>query len=405
MYVLLRRSHHEGNTAQPWSAGVTHARYHNAIPTRSSHNAPRSEDARKTRENIQRESENLLRECLINAKAAEVYAKHARHLPIEHVERKEMATHSQTPHVKSSKNRRKSCMRTLYRAQNATGSRHHRHQSVDKDAIKSSLSSTMEPEPRTQQSGGRQAEPPASVGAVQTDRQPDMKEITSETDAPPSAGGETPHDSHNEAEIIRSAIVDAITEASGSKPGWANHKSTESISAPNSFPSTSIAQRNQRRNVETSSDGADESVEAMLESIKRSLSKRAICCSARRAARRRTSATLTSGASVVLTSHIASSRDCRNECNITGKLEQQGLIEEELCTYKRVAVLGLGREGRIRVRELECSKWLCNAYILKLCRTLSLQRPKKKPLHEYYNDDDAELEGKTIFAACSKFHL
>uniref|UniRef100_A0A914RGQ3 Uncharacterized protein n=1 Tax=Parascaris equorum TaxID=6256 RepID=A0A914RGQ3_PAREQ len=53
-------------------------------------------------------------------------------MPTENVEQKKMATHSQTPHVKSSKNRRKSCMPTLYRVQNATGSRHHRHQSRPK---------------------------------------------------------------------------------------------------------------------------------------------------------------------------------------------------------------------------------------------------------------------------------
>lgn len=33
----------------------------------------------------------------------------------------------------------------------------------------------------------------------------------------------------------------------------------------------------------------------------------------------------------------------------------------------------------------------------------SLQRPRKKPLQEYYNDDDAELEGGYFSLACHSF--
>ncbi|VDK42538.1 unnamed protein product [Anisakis simplex] len=195
---------------------------------------------------------------------------------------------------------------------------------------------------------------------------------------------EVSNEKRDEAEIIRSAIADAITEVSGSKPGWANQSNNDnSIPASGSFRSAppTLLRNNQRRNVDNWNECSVESVEVLLESIRRSVAKQAS-----NDARRKSSTILTTGASVVLRHHNPLPSELNED------VVQHDFVEEELCAYRRVAVLGLGRKSRIQVGQLECSKQFSNANILKLCRTFSLQRPKKKPLHEYYNDDDAELE-------------
>ncbi|KHN79066.1 Disco-interacting protein 2 -like protein C [Toxocara canis] len=368
MYVLLRRPHHgDGAVVQSAGAGHTHPRYSNVTSTRLRPSNVRSEDIRKVRESIQQENERMLRERLINAKAAAVYAVHAQHMRSEHVDLDESATHLHNVHlrVKPLKNSRKSYVRTLHRACKSSAEHVYPKHALGLETAVSSQASLATTEPGTPLKDERYEEPTAHTGSAHIERESSTKEDLPETDVQPSAGEQkAPYDGRDEAEIIRSAIADAITEASGNKPGWANQKSSESTSASSSFPSTPLTQRNQRRNVESSNEYVDESVEVLLESIRRSVAKQTV---AARTQGRRPYRSLTTGASVVLKHYDPTLAGYGNEGTVTDEFAQEGLVEEELCTYQRVAVLGLGREGRVR-------------------------RPKKKPLHEYYNDDDAELE-------------
>lgn len=71
-------------------------------------------------------------------------------------------------------------------------------------------------------------------------------------------------------------------------------------------------------------------------------------------------------------------------------------VQQELRTLSLLKALCIGsrRNQRLtQVGDLPAIEQIYSALILKKYRS-QLQRPKKKPLHEYYNDDDAELEGK-----------
>ncbi|VDD87783.1 unnamed protein product [Enterobius vermicularis] len=71
-------------------------------------------------------------------------------------------------------------------------------------------------------------------------------------------------------------------------------------------------------------------------------------------------------------------------------------IKEGLDSLDSISELRIGKGRQMALAELECFKPFYNNNLLKKCR-LSLQRPKKKPLHEYYIDDDAELEGTCLY--------
>ncbi|KAL3999067.1 AMP-binding enzyme family protein [Acanthocheilonema viteae] len=71
--------------------------------------------------------------------------------------------------------------------------------------------------------------------------------------------------------------------------------------------------------------------------------------------------------------------------------DERNFVDQKLNTFVRISNLGLGRKF-VKVSDLKCSKYFYQSHILHECRLMSFQRPKKKPLHEYYNDDDAELE-------------
>lgn len=69
------------------------------------------------------------------------------------------------------------------------------------------------------------------------------------------------------------------------------------------------------------------------------------------------------------------------------------IIQQELESFRQLKELALGRTRCVKIADLPAVERLNAAEILKKYK-LYLQRPKKKPLHEYYNDDDAELEGR-----------
>lgn len=189
----------------------------------------------------------------------------------------------------------------------------------------------------------------------------------------------------NEAEIISTAIANAITKMSGSKPRWASQKSIESTtSASNSCSTTPIMQRRQQRSTHLTDSSSESvgSVEIVLESLRRSLAKQAALTG------RKPCNKLSEGASVVVEQDELITRSANYNNH-----EEQNFVDQKLADYKQICDLHLGKEGNIRISDLSCCWFFYNAQILKHCRNLSLQRPKKKPLHEYYNDDDIELEG------------
>lgn len=69
------------------------------------------------------------------------------------------------------------------------------------------------------------------------------------------------------------------------------------------------------------------------------------------------------------------------------------IIQQELESFRQLKELALGRTRCVKIADLPAVERLNAAEILKKYK-LYLQRPKNKPLHEYYNDDDAELEGR-----------
>lgn len=91
-----------------------------------------------------------------------------------------------------------------------------------------------------------------------------------------------------------------------------------------------------------------------------------------------------------------------------GAIGQFERIQRELRDLAERRLLALGRERRVRVADLGADQLRARlaARLAKRGKvsvnrvddineaiTLLLQKPAQKPLHEYYNDDDAELEG------------
>lgn len=67
------------------------------------------------------------------------------------------------------------------------------------------------------------------------------------------------------------------------------------------------------------------------------------------------------------------------------------IAQQELRAFNHFKELGLGKTRVLKIADLPNIELLHSIQVLKKYR--NLQRPKKKALHEYYNDDDAELEG------------
>lgn len=72
------------------------------------------------------------------------------------------------------------------------------------------------------------------------------------------------------------------------------------------------------------------------------------------------------------------------------------LVQQELRAFSLVKNLCLGKFRRIQVSDLlGIEQWHSNL-IMKKHQMTNLQRPQRKSLQEYYNDDDAQLEGKNF---------
>lgn len=133
-----------------------------------------------------------------------------------------------------------------------------------------------------------------------------------------------------------------------------------------------------------STESLNETFEAVLESLRRSLKKH----QPRNIPFGRT--ILTEGVSVAIRKF--NPLHSYKKLSLKRFKDERNFVEQKLNTFIRISDLGLGRKF-VKVSDLKCCKYFYESYILHECRLMSLQRPKKKPLHEYYNDDDVELEG------------
>lgn len=132
-------------------------------------------------------------------------------------------------------------------------------------------------------------------------------------------------------------------------------------------------------------ESLNETFEAVLESLRRSLKKH----QPRNISSGRTM--LTVGVSVAIRKF--NPLHSYKKLSLKRFKDERNFVEQKLTTFTRISDLGLGRKC-IKVSDLKCCKYFYESRILHECRLMSFQRPKKKPLHEYYNDDDAELEGE-----------
>ncbi|VDM92969.1 unnamed protein product, partial [Litomosoides sigmodontis] len=130
-------------------------------------------------------------------------------------------------------------------------------------------------------------------------------------------------------------------------------------------------------------ESLNETFEAILESLRRSLKKH----QPRNMSSGRT--VLTKGVSVAVRKF--NPLHSYKKLSLKRFKDERNFVEQKLTTFTRISDLGLGRRC-IKVSDLKCCKYFYESHILHECRLMSFQRPKKKPLHEYYNDDDAELE-------------
>lgn len=69
-------------------------------------------------------------------------------------------------------------------------------------------------------------------------------------------------------------------------------------------------------------------------------------------------------------------------------------VQDALDSFKTLKSLALGRDRTIKLGDLPGVPDIHFKFTLRQKQRYVLQRPRKKPLQEYYNDDDAELEGK-----------
>ncbi|VDN87045.1 unnamed protein product [Brugia pahangi] len=134
----------------------------------------------------------------------------------------------------------------------------------------------------------------------------------------------------------------------------------------------------------TSAESLNETFEAVLESLRRSLKKHR----PRNTSFERT--LLTQGFSVAVKKF--NPLHAYKKLSLKRFKDERNFVEQKLNTFIRISDLGLGRKF-IKVSDLKCCNYFYQLHIIHECRLMGLQRPKKKPLHEYYNDDDAELEG------------
>uniref|UniRef100_A0A158Q7U2 AMP-binding domain-containing protein n=1 Tax=Elaeophora elaphi TaxID=1147741 RepID=A0A158Q7U2_9BILA len=130
-----------------------------------------------------------------------------------------------------------------------------------------------------------------------------------------------------------------------------------------------------------STESLNETFEAVLESLRRSLKKHQ--------PRNNGRTILTQGVSVAIRKF--NPLYSYKKLSLKRFKDERNFVEQKLNTFIRISDLGLGRKF-VKVSDLKCCKYFYESHILHECRLMSLQRPKKKPLHEYYNDDDAELE-------------
>ncbi|KAK6105889.1 AMP-binding enzyme family protein [Brugia pahangi] len=133
----------------------------------------------------------------------------------------------------------------------------------------------------------------------------------------------------------------------------------------------------------TSAESLNETFEAVLESLRRSLKKHR----PRNTSFERT--LLTQGFSVAVKKF--NPLHAYKKLSLKRFKDERNFVEQKLNTFIRISDLGLGRKF-IKVSDLKCCNYFYQLHIIHECRLMGLQRPKKKPLHEYYNDDDAELE-------------
>ncbi|VDO21905.1 unnamed protein product [Brugia timori] len=133
----------------------------------------------------------------------------------------------------------------------------------------------------------------------------------------------------------------------------------------------------------TSAESLNETFEAVLESLRRSLKKHR----PRNTSFERT--LLTQGFSIAVKKF--NPLHAYKKLSLKRFKDERNFVEQKLNTFIRISDLGLGRKF-IKVSDLKCCNYFYQLHIIHECRLMGLQRPKKKPLHEYYNDDDAELE-------------
>lgn len=164
-------------------------------------------------------------------------------------------------------------------------------------------------------------------------------------------------------------------------------------SAPSSRPSTpGSLQRNGFLNG-SSSESAIETVEAVLGSLRRSLRKQNC-----------TLATPEKVSKVSVALKHFDPAKAYNKLKRRYAKDAHSLVEEMFVTFEHISELLIGRKS-VRVTDLDCCSYFFKMRILHECRSLGFQRPKKKPLQEYYNDDDAELEGKCLICDYFAFFI
>lgn len=192
---------------------------------------------------------------------------------------------------------------------------------------------------------------------------------------------------HCVEESICSDIGGKVNMATQTKPGLSITQNTVELLLPKSYHSSvgAICRFLSGTTAELASmESVNETLEASLESLRRSLKKHR----SRNIPSGRT--ILTQGVSVAIRKF--NPLHSYKKLSLKRFKDERNFVEQKLNTFIRISDLSLGRKF-VKVSDLKCCKYFYELHILHECRLMSFQRPKKKPLHEYYNDDDAELEG------------
>ncbi|VDN01151.1 unnamed protein product [Thelazia callipaeda] len=196
------------------------------------------------------------------------------------------------------------------------------------------------------------------------------------------------YDAEEEKNQVPVSNYDKVDAATETKAGWfiiqdSNDSSWSGTHDPSACSGITAYLAHNAGTVRTSTESLSETFEAVLESLRRSLKKHRL----RNTILGRT--ILTRGISVAVKKFDPNRS--YNKLSLKRFTDERDFVGQKLNTFMRVSNLYLGRRS-VKVSDLKCSKYFYESYILHECRLMSLQRPKKKPLHEYYNDDDAELE-------------